>query len=600
MPRILHGQVITVPTPEPDADAIGAPEAADLPAMPEAAADVLGVPDAATAQQVQAALQDNLRAFGYLFPALQNDPNNLLPVTPDTRDHLVLLGQTMRDDGPGHPSDPGDSVIPAIYTYFGQFVDHDITLEAASATLPDLLAQNLTPLPMNVITSTLHNLRKATLDLDSVYGKPAPRDPADNNKMKIGAVTPLNGGAVPVLRPPGKDDFNDLPREGPSADPAHDRAALIGDPRNDENLIVAQLHLAFLRAHNAIVDQGNNFNKARRLLRQHYQHIVVHDFLKRICDPAIVEGILQNGNQVYDPPPGDFFLPLEYAVAAFRFGHTMIRDEYDFNLNFNTGGPPAFPASLALLFTFTALSGGLGFGQGTDTLPDNWIVEWENLVDGAPPAGMARKIDATLAEPGLFHLRTIVGEVEAGQGKRLAVRNLLRGYLLRMPTGQAVAGALGIAPLTPAEITAAVSDEQAEALDHAGFLTRTPLWYYILAEAAHGGGHRLGPVGSTIVAEVLIGLVRRSKDSILDDANWQPSLPAPQPGTFTLTDLLRLAGVLKAADVFYTVVAGDTLGTIAEQFFGDSGQWERIFEANRDTIADPDLIFPGQVLRIPQ
>jgi hypothetical protein len=581
MPRILHGQVIPAATPE-------------------IAADVLGGPESAIAQEAQEALADDLRTFGFLFPDLQNDPNNLLPVTPDTRDHLVLLGQTMRDPGLGN-ADPGNSIIPAVYTYFGQFVDHDVTLEAASATLPNLLAQNLTPMSVSDITSTLKNLRKATLDLDSVYGDPAPHDPANNAKMQIGAVTPLNGGVIPLLRPPGKGDDNDLPREGPSADPAHDRAALIGDPRNDENLIIAQLHLAFLRAHNAIVDQGNGVAKARRLLRQHYQHIVVHDFLKRICDPAIVDGILQNGNQVYDPPQGAFFLPLEYAVAAYRFGHTMVRDEYDFNLNFNTVNPQAIPASLAFLFTFTALSGELGFGPGTPTLPDNWIVQWENLVDGGGPAGLARRIDTTLAEPGLFELRTLTGQIEGGQGKRLAVRNLLRGYLLRMPTGQAVAGALGMTPLTPAELSAAAgSDEQVEVLDHAGFLDRTPLWYYILAEAAHGGGNRLGPVGSTLVAEVLIGLVRRSKDSILDVANWTPTLPAAQPGTFILADLLRLAGALPLPDIFYTVVAGDTLGSIAQQFYGDSGEWPRIFNANQDQISDPDLIFPGQVLRIPQ
>ena len=580
MPRILHGQVIPVNTVE-------------------VAADILGGPESAIAQEVQQALKDDLRAFAFLFPALQNDPNNLLPETPDTRDHLVLLGQTMRDPGPSDETNPGESTIPAIYTYFGQFVDHDVTLEAASAPLPSLLAQNLTPLSVAAITGTLKNLRTASLDLDSVYGNPAPRDPANNDKMKIGTVTSLNGQGIPVQRPPGKDDFNDLPREAPNPDPAHDRAALIGDPRNDENLIVGQLHLAFLRAHNAIVDQGNAFVKARRILRQHYQHIVIHDFLKRVCDPAIVDGILQNGNAVYDPPQGAFFLPLEYAVAAYRFGHTMVRDEYDFNVNFNTTNPEAFPASLALLFTFTALSGELGF---TETLPDNWIVQWENLVDGALPAGMARRVDTMLAEPGLFQLRTLTGQIEAGQGRRLAVRNLLRGYLLRMPTGQAVAGALGITPLTPAQLEAAAgSDEQVEVLDHAGFLTRTPLWYYLLAEAAHGGGNHLGPVGSTLVAEVLIGLVRRSKDSILTDANWSgPTLPSAQAGTFILEDLLRLAGVLGANFVLYTVVTGDTLGSIAQQFYGDSSQWTRIFNANQDQISDPDLIFPGQVLRIPQ
>jgi hypothetical protein len=582
MPRILHGQVIPVNTVE-------------------VAADILGGPESTIAQEVETALKDDLRAFGFLFPGLQNDPNNLLPETPDTRDHLVFLGQTMRDPGPGDETDPGNSTIPAIYTYFGQFVDHDVTLEAASAPLPNLLAQNVTPLAMSVITGTLKNLRTASLDLDSVYGKPAPRDPANQDKMQLGTVTPLNGGVVPVLRPPGKDDFNDLPREAPSPDPTHDRAALIGDPRNDENLIVAQLHLAFLRAHNAIVDEGNGFVKARRMLRQHYQHIVIHDFLKRVCDPAIVDGILQNGNQVYDPPQGAFFLPLEYAVAAYRFGHTMVRDEYDFNLNFNTSGPPAAPASLALLFTFTALSGEVGFGF--PTLPDNWIVQWENLVDGGAPAGMARRIDTMLAEPGLFQLRNLIGQIEPGLASRLATRNLLRGYLLRMPTGQAVAGALGITPLTPAELSAAAgSVDQVEVLDHAGYLDRTPLWYYLLAEAAHGGGNHLGPVGSTIVAEVLIGLVRRSKDSILTAANWTPTLPAAQAGTFTLADLLRLAGVLEsgANEILYTVVAGDTLGSIAQQFYGDSSQWTRIFNANQDQISDPDLIFPGQVLRIPQ
>src|SRR5688572_21594644 len=133
MPRILHGQVIPVNTIE-------------------VAADILGGPESAIAQEVQQALKDDLRAFGFLFPALQNDPNNLLPETPDTRDHLVLLGQTMRDPGPSDETNPGESTIPVIYTYFGQFVDHDVTLEAASAPLPSLLAQNLTPLSVAAIT----------------------------------------------------------------------------------------------------------------------------------------------------------------------------------------------------------------------------------------------------------------------------------------------------------------------------------------------------------------------------------------------------------------------------------------------------------------
>jgi hypothetical protein len=134
----------------------------------------------------------------------------------------------------------------------------------------------------------------------------------------------------------------------------------------------------------------------------------------------------------------------------------------------------------------------------------------------------------------------------------LSVRNLLRGYLLRMPTGQAVAKAMKLTPLTPAQLEAVAAkvkpsggESQEDVLRDTGFSKRTPLWYYILAEAAHHHkGQHLGPVGSTIIAEVLIGLIRRSEDSILRTKNWKPSLPSAEKGKFTLADLLRLAKVL--------------------------------------------------------
>jgi hypothetical protein len=467
------------------------------------------------------------RSFDFLFLELQEDPANLLPVAGKTRDDLVDLGKAMSTVF------GGDANIPAAYTYFGQFVDHDITLETSSAPGSQLVAPNLAPLPLERIRQETQNLRTGGLDLDSIYGLPAPRRGA---KMRIGKVAQSGN------RPPDKDDFNDLPREGRSVDVVHDRAALIGDPRNDENLIIAQLHLAFLRAHNALVDQGNSFAIARRLLRQHYQHIVLHDFLKRIADPQIVDETITL-NRVYDPDEDEFFMPLEFSVAAYRLGHSMVRGNYDFNLNFQ-------PATLDQLFTFTALSGQLG---EFDTLPELWIIEWENFVDAGAPFTKARRIDTKLVEP-LEHLRILTGEEEAGLARRLAVRNLLRGYLLRMPTGQAVARALkqklqgvrDIPVLGPNRIRqGAASEEQVQVLEDAGFLEHTPLWYYILAEAAElGGGQRLGPVGSTIVAEVLVGLVRRSANSILRMQNWQPTLPSAQPGTFTLTDLLKFAGVL--------------------------------------------------------
>jgi hypothetical protein len=527
MPRLSHGATVSV-------DAF-------LAATEEIAAKSTDI-TLAFAAAVPADVQD----FDFLFPDLQDDPANLLPEERRTRNNLVLLGRAMRDtDG----RDSSNADIPAAYTYFGQFVDHDVTLETTSATADELVDPDLVPLPLDEIRTRIRNLRTATLDLDSVYGLPAPRNGA---KMRLGRVSELNGEAKPLLRPKGKDDRNDVPREGRSDDIEHDRAALIGDPRNDENTIIAQMQVAFLRAHNALINDGRTFTQARKLLRQHYQHVVVEDFLPRVCDPAIVREILKNGNRVYDALAEPFFLPLEYAVAAYRFGHSMIRADYDFNLNFNTSGEPGtFPATLGLLFTFTALSGGFDPvpGPGTDTLPENWIIEWERFVDVGKPFNKARRLDPKLVEP-LFELRTVTGAPEAGDKARLAVRNLLRGYLLRMPTGQAVARALkpawNIPVLTPQQVEqGAASEEQVEVLRNAGFLDRTPLWYYILAEAAVlGDGQHLGPVGSILVAEVLIGLVRRSEDSILRTRRWKPTLPSAHPNRFELADLLRLGGVL--------------------------------------------------------
>jgi hypothetical protein len=480
------------------------------------------------------------RRFDFLFLDLQDDPDNLLPEAKKTRNDLVRLGEAMADRGRDAPA--GDSTFSAAFTYFGQFVDHDITLEkSAQPGMKPPVEEDLEPLPLDDIRDQTRNVRTGVLELDSVYNFPAPRDPEPNGaKMKIGKVSPSGGT-------PGKDEFNDLPRRRRSDNPKRDREARIGDPRNDENLIVAQLHLAFLRAHNRILEETSppeRFKKAKRRLRRHYQHIVLHDFLKQIADQPIVDDIIENGNRIYDPGEDEFFMPLEFSVAAYRFGHSMVRATYNYNVNFPQ-------ATLGQLFTFTALSGQLG---EFDTLPDIWIIQWERFLRGGEVFNTARKIDTQLVEP-LEHLQTMEGQDEPGLAAMLAVRNLLRGYQLRMPTGQAVAGALQeklkgvrtIPVLSPQQIkNAAASDKQREVLEDSGFDERTPLWYYILAEAALlRDGRRLGPVGSTIVAEVLVGLVRRSPDSILaPGSTWKPNLPSKEPDKFTLADLLRFSRVL--------------------------------------------------------
>ena len=247
--------------------------------------------------------------------------------------------------------------------------------------------------------------------------------------LQMGQVSPADHTAPFSDRPPrATDDNNDLPRLPKSPDFKMDRAAGFGEPRNHENLIISQLQVAFLRAHNPLVSRGHKFAPARKLLRQHYQHIVIHDFLKRIADPQIVDDILQNGNRVYDVLAEPFFLPLEFSVAVYRFGHSMVQADYNFNLNFNRHhADPAGQASLTRLFMLTAFSGQL---NNYSSLPENWIIEWDRFIDGGE--NNARRIDTKLVEP-LFQLTDVQGMPEQGDGARLAVRNLLRGYLLRCP-----------------------------------------------------------------------------------------------------------------------------------------------------------------------
>lgn len=338
---------------------------------------------------------------------------------------------------------------------------------------------------------------------------------------------------------------------------------------------------------------------------------MVHDFLERhIADATIVKTIVEDGNRVFDGLTDPFFMPLEFSVAAYRFGHTMVRAEYDFNANFNVSDN-GVPASLELLFTFTALSGQLGFGDGADTLPENWVVQWENLIgDDVREHGKARRLDTRLsaktgpddAGSALFRLRKVDGDPESGLARMLSARNLLRGYRLRIPTGQAVAERLGLPVLSTQDLLDAVGPTQAAALTAGGLADRTPLWFYVLAEASHHGGNHLGPVGSTIVAEVLIGLVRRSEDSVLRIPGWRSALPAQTPGQYTLADLLRFAGVLGTAPdvVVHVVKKGDTLFGIAKTQLGDGNRWPEIFAANRTIVRRPDQILPGMRLIVPQ
>ena len=570
--------------------------------------DDLGAVSARSVSLATAAAVDNdeTTPFDYIFDQIVDDPGAHLPAsdTNATVSALKLLGSAMVDQAP--PTD-ANSTIPPVYTYWGQFIDHDMTANTdRDSSVSDIRPDDLKPLAPAHVTANLRNLRRPALDLDSVYGEGpeilfGPTEDGmlyDGIKFRLGRCTDAAG--IPGDRiPPIADLDRDLPRIGPLLDagvvteddftPEH-RAqanfrtlAVVGDTRNDENLVISQFHVAFLRFHNRVVDEiiaeGNLaarfgfgrqrsiriFNRARRLTRWHYQWLVVHDYLKTVTRAGVADKILLAGPQHYDLRDGEAYMPLEFSVAAYRYGHSMVRGGYDHNRNFGRGAVVAPFASFEQLFEFTGNGHALDttttppsvvFGpfRGAPTLPFNWIIEWDRLTDKGSvfPTRFARKIDTHLV-PALLDLVNEANEASIpaplrSMLKQLAQRNLLRGYLLHMPTGQAAAEAMDVEPLSPDEIRQGASPEMLAALDAGSFVERTPLWFYLLKEAeVRCNGNTLGQLGSRLVCETIIGMLYVDESSFIHQGNWDPA-DSPLRGDegdpiVTIRDFLRFAGV---------------------------------------------------------
>ncbi len=464
---------------------------------------------------------------------------------------------------PGPPRPSLNSPIPPIYTYWGQFIDHDLTLATDNDTVIPIVGPDLPPVPPYEVEKKLSNTRTPALNLDSVYGdgpfapEPPPekiRVPYDGIKFQVGRLTEVGLGQIP----PVDDLERDLPR-------GENAVAQIGDHRNDENLVVAQLHVAFLRFHNAAVDwvRANEpervsdpevFLRARDLTRWTYQWLAVHDFLRTVARTDVVDSVETSDGNLLNLAGRGLYMPIEFSVAAFRFGHSMVRGAYDWNRNFGRpGNNGAERASFLQLFQFTGKHDP-PMAFGLRSLPDNWPVEWDRMVDKDSlfPDRFARRIDTQIVPP----LGTMVNEGNAADLgeqtrillKQLARRNLLRGYRLAVPTGQAVAEALGIEPLSKEELRRDAGQKMIEALENNAFLDATPLWFYILKEAeVQERGTRLGRVGSRIVAETIIAQIRQDPGSYLNQTSWNPAqgvrMRDGRP-VRSIADFLRFAGVL--------------------------------------------------------
>lgn len=451
--------------------------------------------------------------FGRMFPLLP-------PLVPSEAE--LTIDNAMNDPSPNTPA--GDNDVPVGYTYLGQFVNHDITFD--TSTSQEIL-----------IDPRAVEFRTPRLNLDSVYGSHSVASPhlylcGDDADLFLIGSTQLPGRGDPSV-PTGLP--NDLPR-------ALHGVALIADPRNDE-LIVAQLHLAMLKLHNKLVGEIKSgkipqesptklpFDQAHNLVVWHYQWIVINDFLRRVLDNEQIDLTLGKGRDFFKFARKPF-IPVKFSVGAYRLGHSMVRTLCDYNQVFTPYPSGVTPATLELLFRSSGASG----TPGNVPIPNDWIIDWRRFfpLDPAVEVDLSRKLDTLLVEP----LRNTPNVLAPSP---LVVRNLLRGSSMGLPSGQSIAKRMGFKPLSPEQI--AQGPDGKVAARH-GLHIRTPLWYYILKEGQiQGGGNRLGQVGSRLVAEVFVGLLHSDGSSfITSKPEWKPTLPARTPGTFTMADLLNFVG----------------------------------------------------------
>jgi hypothetical protein len=483
--------------------------------------------------------------FTKLFPDL--------PPAKFDRHDLRLLADEMtpkqkrKPTSETRPNPEEDRDITAAYTYLGQFIDHDITFDPTSRLRESLDREQL---------GKLADFRTPRFDLDNLYGRGPADQPYlyDNDGIRMLLGKRMSGN-------PYDPDARDLPR-GPN-----DRA-LIGDPRNDENRIVSQLHAIFLRFHNHVADYlarpdqlGTkvSFEEVRNRVRWHYQWMLVTDFLPTVIEKETFRRVFGDPN---NPVPGLRelriglkLMPVEFSVAAYRFGHSMIRPEYRLNA----------AVERPIFSKHTGESADLG---GFRPIPSDWAIDWQffiDLGDGAAPAATARpddpterkpqmayKIDTSLASP----LRQLPARI-ASHPSMLALRNLERGNTFELPSGQEVAEALGLAPIPDKEllIGRATADRKPITDIARSFADRAPLWTYILSEAQVMSWKanpstpkddvpiKLGPVGSRIIADVFAALLIGDRTSYL--YNDDPFNPIPEftrdGTTFGLAELINVA-----------------------------------------------------------
>jgi Animal haem peroxidase len=452
-------------------------------------------------------------------------------------------------------TNPDNPTMTAGSTFVGQFTDHDITFDQTSA-----LGVTANPLASP-------NTRTPALDLDSVFGGGPGLRPdlyVANPDGSVGPELKIGSGGV----------HEDVPRVA-SGDGSF--TALLGDPRNDENIMIAGLHCGHILFYNRVLSELGQWNLsrfpaargadlsasyarfliARQVTLWHYQWLLVNEHLPQIAGQAVVTDVLARGNRFYRPPPGDAFMPIEFGAAAYRFGHSMVRPSYRANFTSGTGDSASPTADPFFGLLFDPAQPGFNTPADRDDLLGGYpaprrYVGWQTFFDlGDGQVKNNKKIDTTISTVMFTLPLPAIAPHTQTAPTVLPQRNLLRQLTWSLPSGQAIAAAMGATPLTAADL-----DDIAAV--YAPFGLSTPLWYYLLAEAkTAAGGLNLGPVGGRIVTETLIGLLRADPASYLNlYPRFQPFLgtdltlgPTPDTAitgnrTYTRAHFLHYAGVL--------------------------------------------------------
>lgn len=489
-----------------------------------AASAVASVPGVSAAPAAAPPYQPPAGHFGRMFPKLpgfaESSPKLAAALAEigrpggimDARDPLALGPKKLITDAAAQKNNPDNPYHTAGTTFVAQFLAHDITFDVSSQ-----LGKVSAP-------EVAQNMRTPAFDLDSVFGggpfaSPQLYDANDYVKLRID-----HGGL-----------YEDLPRTDAGQ-------AITGDPRNDETVIIAGLHLAAALFHNHAVDlvrsqkkvetAGDVFAAARQLTVWHYQWLIRHEFLPLFIGPRMVEVIENSRNRFYNPAKGQPFLPVEFSAAAYRFGHSMTRPSYRANLTGDHGEP-----FFGMLFD-PSEEGKVDPGdmRGGARAPRRYI-DWQTFFDfGDGQVKRDKRIDTRLSTP-LFNLP--LGAIAShDHPTSLAQRDLMRHVTWSIPSGQAIARALDLPSLSTGDL-----DELKPF--GVGLEQSTPLWYYILKEAdVMADGQHLGPVGGRIVGEVILGLLHNDPNGYLAQPIWSPNLPSRAgAGQFTMVDFLTFARV---------------------------------------------------------